>query len=330
MGGKLPHELLLAAAEEIIRRGEQVLVFVADREATVDCAKVLADRACMPSLDDAIEELLEQEVAWIVDALSAVAWACGWSDERQRELTALSERLMFGVRPEAVPIARLRVHGLGRVLVRRLLKEGFSEPASLIEAGLELVQQTLKHRRAFDALCKKLGTAAPAAEPSPYPPAGEAAVLAAADPATAAKPPRRKRARTATPPGPSGSTAVTTADAPVLVVDLKNKRVTYRGHEIPTRPPNHLQRFGLLALAVLASRPGDVVSMDDLAAGMSSLAYNPVYLFAPETKNVRHRILYPFKKALAGTIEHQELDCMLETCKGIGIRLTASAKILTA
>jgi helicase len=65
-------DLLLSAAEEIARRGEQVLVFLPDRVATVTFAQLLADRIRLPSLDVAIEELREQEETHAREALLQV------------------------------------------------------------------------------------------------------------------------------------------------------------------------------------------------------------------------------------------------------------------
>jgi len=66
------HELVLSAAEELARRGEQVLVFLPDRVATVTFAQLLADRVRLPSLDVAIEELREQEETHAREALLQV------------------------------------------------------------------------------------------------------------------------------------------------------------------------------------------------------------------------------------------------------------------
>jgi len=54
-------ELLLAAVEELVRRGEQVLAFVPDRATTVLFARVLAQRVTPASATAAVEELRQQE-----------------------------------------------------------------------------------------------------------------------------------------------------------------------------------------------------------------------------------------------------------------------------
>jgi helicase len=66
------HELVLGAAEELARRGEQVLVFLPDRVATVTFAQLLAGRVRLPSLEAAIDELRDQEETHAREALLEV------------------------------------------------------------------------------------------------------------------------------------------------------------------------------------------------------------------------------------------------------------------
>src|SRR5947209_6645943 len=54
-------ELLLAAVEELVRRGEQVLAFVPDRGSTVQLARVVAARLNTGAAAQAIEELRQLE-----------------------------------------------------------------------------------------------------------------------------------------------------------------------------------------------------------------------------------------------------------------------------
>ena len=79
-----------------------------------------------------------EEYAWLVEALAAIAQACGWPEPRCREIELLSDRLVHGVRDDAVPVARLRVRGLGRVLVRRLVAAGFGTPEEIAATVLWL------------------------------------------------------------------------------------------------------------------------------------------------------------------------------------------------
>jgi hypothetical protein len=154
----------------------------------------------------------------------------------------------------------------------------------------------VNHRGAFDRLWTKLTDSKPGLKkPARYPPAAAPTVLMVAEPP---------------------------ADDAVLVVDLKANRVTYRGHEIPTRPPNNLQRQPLLALAVLALRPGEAVSMVELAEGMLKLGALRKRPTAPDARDFRYRMLRPFKKALAACpVEGAEIEGIIESVSG-RLRLT--------
>src|SRR5262249_35496628 len=59
--GNRREELLLSTAEELVRRGEQALVFVPDRSTTVQFARVLAQPVLPQAVGGAAEELRQQE-----------------------------------------------------------------------------------------------------------------------------------------------------------------------------------------------------------------------------------------------------------------------------
>lgn len=247
-----------------------------------------------------------EEYAWLVEGLGAIAKACGWPDARSREVEGLSERLAHGVRADALPIARLRVRGLGRTLVRRLLDAGFTDPDALRNAGPEPVRRALNHSGAFTALWARLTEKVAPRAPARYPDATAEPVLMAAEPVSTYG---------------NGARVAAAAAVAALVVDLRKPQVVYRGHEIPTRPPNHLQRQPLLALAVLAGRPGETITMADLAEGMFRLGALQKRPIAPDPRDLRYKMLRPFKKALGATFARDELDQVVEAIRGVGLRL---------
>lgn len=114
--------------------------------------------------------------------------------------------------------------------------------------------------------------------------------------------------------------------AAVLIVDLRQRRVTYRGHEIPTRPPHNLQPQPLLALAVLADRCGEVVSMSELADGMFKLGGLKKRPTSPEPRDLRYKLLQPFKKAFDRTSEAPDLDQLVQSIPGVGLRLNLAGQ----
>jgi helicase len=66
------HDLVLGVTAELARRGEQVLVFLPDRASTVSHARMLADRVSFASVNEAVEELREQEETHAREALFSV------------------------------------------------------------------------------------------------------------------------------------------------------------------------------------------------------------------------------------------------------------------
>jgi hypothetical protein len=119
---------------------------------------------------------------------------------------------------------------------------------------------------------------------------------------------------------------------PTLVVDLSSLRVTYRGHSIPTRPPHHLQRQSGLALAGLAARPGKVVTMAELATEMQKLSRSGRRVVAPELREIRYKVIRPFRRALMGVVPANEIEQLFENVPGTGLRLNAAggARVIAA
>lgn len=237
-----------------------------------------------------------EEYGWLVDALAGVARAGGWPETRSRALDVLANRLAFGVKPDALPLARLRARGVGRTLLRRLVDAGISDREGVGAAGRDRIGAVLKNKNATTSLW----AAATRGSKEPLSPAPiESGAAGAADAETPA-------------PQPA---------APELVIDLRSRRVTYRGHAIPTKPPHNLRRGSLLALAVLASRPGDVVSMPDLAAAMRKLARGSVRIVTPEPRDVRYQVITPFRAALKGLVDDGEIESLIENVPGVGLCL---------
>lgn len=215
---------------------------------------------------------------------------------------------------DALPLARLRVRGLGRAIIRRLVAAGLADADSLTAAGPEAVRKTVGHRSAFAALWTKLTKGEEPPAPPRYPDAPTAELPMAAEPAVA------YGANDApAPPSPA-----------VLVVNLRERKVAYRGHEIRTKPPDNLQRQPLLALAVLAGRPGEVMTMAELAEGMFKLGGLGKRPVAPDAKDLRYKLLRPFKKALNGSAVAGELDNLIESVPGVGLRLNCTTKVTSS
>jgi hypothetical protein len=110
---------------------------------------------------------------------------------------------------------------------------------------------------------------------------------------------REETGPTPTPAATQGTTT-TVAGAtalPLLTVNLAERRVVYRGVEIPTRPPRNIQRQPLLALAVLAEHAGQTITVDDLAKEMRVIGHLDRRLVTPGPRDLRYKLLAPFRHA---------------------------------
>jgi hypothetical protein len=88
-----------------------------------------------------------------------------------------------------------------------------------------------------------------------------------------------------------------------------------------------LQRQPLLALAVLASHPGQVVGLADLAVAMSRLGANGRRILTPEGRDLRYKLLAPFRRALGARVPKTEIDHLVETVSSSGLRLNSPGAV---
>lgn len=89
-------------------------------------------------------------MSWIVDAAALIAKAIGSPKALQKKLSILSERLLYGVEEKGLEIARLRVRGLGRAGIKRLILEGFDSKKAVQEAPLPLLARMIPEKIAIN------------------------------------------------------------------------------------------------------------------------------------------------------------------------------------
>jgi hypothetical protein len=164
---------------------------------------------------------LGEEYAWLVESLAAGAQASGWSEPRCKEISCLADRLNHGARGDAVAICSLRVNGLGRSLVWRIVSAGFYSP--------DAMRKAVNHKRVFPALAAKLkGKDLRSPLHSQYEYSIPSLMLL-----TAAAP---TGLYGDAPPIETRRPIMLSVPPPQLVVDLRQRRVIYRGTEVPTKP----------------------------------------------------------------------------------------------
>lgn len=96
-----------------------------------------------------------EELSWIVDAIATIAKPLRMDKELVGNILTLSERLKFGVSKSGLALSKLRVRGLSRELIRRLVYQGYDEPASLKDIPISEFSRIIPERIA-KRLLKKL------------------------------------------------------------------------------------------------------------------------------------------------------------------------------
>lgn len=86
---------------------------------------------------------LASHIAWLAQALGAIAAALGRPARFCRSIQQLAERLPEGVTPEGVALARLETPGLSRGFIAALIREGFDTPQSLASVDPRMLQSIL-------------------------------------------------------------------------------------------------------------------------------------------------------------------------------------------
>ncbi|MCI0531359.1 MAG: hypothetical protein L0Y74_05370, partial [candidate division Zixibacteria bacterium] len=92
-----------------------------------------------------IHQLAEQ-MSWLFGALSQVVQV--YRNDAHGSLRLLAARIRYGVTDDGVFLAELRIPGLGRTFIQRLISAGITDCESVRNAGIERLNQLLPHRLA--------------------------------------------------------------------------------------------------------------------------------------------------------------------------------------
>jgi replicative superfamily II helicase len=91
-----------------------------------------------------------EEFSWLIEAISTLAKAEGWPEQVIKRMDVLGERLSFGIDLKGLELAKLRIRGLGRGFISRLVQNGYDSPKALSELSIEelekMLPQELAHR----------------------------------------------------------------------------------------------------------------------------------------------------------------------------------------
>ncbi len=82
-----------------------------------------------------------EEFSWLIEAISTLAKAEGWPERVTKKMDVLGERLSFGIDLKGLELAKLRIRGLGRGFIFRLVQNGYDTPKALSDLSIQDLQK---------------------------------------------------------------------------------------------------------------------------------------------------------------------------------------------
>lgn len=237
---------------------------------------------------------IAEEFSRLAEAASALAGAVGWPPEAIERLSELSERLVPGVAATGLTLSRMRLKGLGRSHIGRLVREGFDSPEALAPQSLETLKKYLPERLAAAVYGHFHPEGSPVSDSSLYP---ETAVVGE-PPATDSERPESR---------------------PVLTIDLNQQLILYRGIRI------EISCYPFRLLAALARSPGRVVNKNDLydaIYGCADAKADDSRPYERQLADHKRKILAQIRKAAAGRNASHEIEKLISVRRGLGYTLS--------
>src|SRR3989442_6427730 len=82
-----------------------------------------------------------EEFSWLIEAISTLAKAEGWPEQVIKKMGVLGERLSFGIDFRGLELAKLRIRGLGRGYISRLVQNGYDTPKALSDLSIQELEK---------------------------------------------------------------------------------------------------------------------------------------------------------------------------------------------
>jgi helicase len=84
-----------------------------------------------------------EDFSWLAETLASLAKEVGWDTRGINRITTLSQRLIYGVTEKGLALSRIRIRGLGRTYINRLIGQGFDTPEALADLPLDELEKHL-------------------------------------------------------------------------------------------------------------------------------------------------------------------------------------------
>jgi len=87
-----------------------------------------------------------EDFSWLAETLASLAKEIRWDQRAIARISNLSQRLIYGVTEKGLALSRIRLRGLGRTYINRLIAEGYDTPEAVAELPVEELERLLpKH-----------------------------------------------------------------------------------------------------------------------------------------------------------------------------------------
>ena len=87
-----------------------------------------------------------EDFSWLAETLAALAREIRWDPRAIARIENLSRRLIYGVTEKGLALSKIRLRGLGRTYINRLIAEGYDTPEAVVELPIMELERLLpKH-----------------------------------------------------------------------------------------------------------------------------------------------------------------------------------------
>jgi len=197
-----------------------------------------------------------EDFSWLGETLAELARELKWPEAAVKKIEVLSRRLIYGVSEQGLALSEIRLRGLGRTYISRLVREGYDRPDTIPEVSVQDLERILPKMLAQRLHRYCMVNYGPGEEQHPeHAPSKQSHQVRGfqeiiEDDGLLAE--FRSRLASAL------SLHDLTSNPPAIVIDEKQGLFFYRGFAVELPPTT----FRLMVL--LAKRPGEVITREEI------------------------------------------------------------------
>ena len=259
-----------------------------------------------------------EDFSWLAETLTDLAREVKWPEKAVKRIEVLSQRLIYGVSEEGLPLSQIRLRGLGRTYINQLVHNGYDTPHGITEVPLQELESILPKRLAqrLHKYCE-IHYGQKELKPKEAPLAREtwqvrafSEIISNDDLLT------QFHSCLAL----TENLAELVTNLPTILIDEKQNLFFYRGWPVFLAPTT----FKLMTL--LGKRPGEVITRDEIYAHLWPEISNPNASSNPYDRQIsdhKRKITTQIKKAIKGktAIDSYQIKNLIKTRRKVGYML---------